>query len=240
MSRAGAHTVPKRFGASGTMPRPGDETVARIAGCPRMGPRISRPLSSNRRRQRSPPLIQDAVRSFFASRPYLDLDRDLLDRIIGSIAAQRGRDPGGHGLVRVTMASAGPHADPGRLCGHNDDRVGSGARSARRARPKPPASLRCFGPRSARSIRSGTRTASSSGSTTRNSDCRPTCTTALARWTPEAAEPYGRTVDPSVVQRVAVAAFRRRRLNAEGERLLERVRAELPDRYELVDDWRRL
>ncbi len=31
----------------------------------------------------------------------------------------------------------------------------------------------------------------------------------------------------------------RPKLNAQGEALLARVRAELPDRYELVDDWRR-
>jgi predicted enzyme related to lactoylglutathione lyase len=34
-------------------------------------------------------------------------------------------------------------------------------------------------------------------------------------------------------------ASRKPKLNAQGEALLARVRAELPDRYELVDDWRR-
>jgi hypothetical protein len=34
-------------------------------------------------------------------------------------------------------------------------------------------------------------------------------------------------------------ARRKPKLNAQGEALLERVRAELPARYELVDDWSR-
>jgi hypothetical protein len=173
--------------------------------------------------------MQTAIRDFFAERSDADADAIVVaERVAGSLTAQRGRAPDGREVLRVRVDEPGRSTDrSGWPVFHVDtsiesvgfdiahelfDALNPDRRRTITFRPGIGPEHPLWGERGLLWLEDPELGLSE--------DLRH----ALEAWTPDAAEDWERS-DAT--------------LNAQGADLLARVRAELGDRYDLVDDWRR-
>jgi hypothetical protein len=158
--------------------------------------------------------LANAIRAFFRDRDDVDAFREVIDAVAASATAQRGRAPDGRPMLPI-------HVDePGRSSDHATCLARELLDVLLPDRVRPMRFHPEIGAEHPLWTEYGELEWLEDPELGLSEDLRH----ALEAWAPEAAEDWERSDA---------------RLNEEGTRLFARVRAELPDRYTLVDDWRR-